>query len=63
MRPSSFEDEERSTIGAFSEEPPAQTPVSVDGVRRPSMGTPAAAVIQKVPAVELEHHSAMDFPP
>jgi hypothetical protein len=63
MRPSSSEDEERSTTGAFLEEPPTQTPMSVGGARRPSVGTPAVAIIHKVPTVELEHHSVMDFPP
>jgi hypothetical protein len=35
-------------IGAFPEEPPAQTQVSVGGVRRPPAGILAVVVIEKV---------------
>jgi hypothetical protein len=52
IRHSSSEDEERSTIGAFSEDPPPQTPVSVGSMRRPSVGTSVAMVIQSLLAVE-----------
>jgi hypothetical protein len=52
MRLSSLEDEERSTTGVFPKDPLAQTPVSVDSVRRPLVGTSVAAVIQRVLVVE-----------
>jgi hypothetical protein len=63
MRPSTSEDEDRSTTGAFLEGPPAQTLVNVGGAMRPPTGTLTVVVIPKVPTVESEHCSTMDFPP
>jgi hypothetical protein len=51
MGPSSSEDEETSTTGAFPEGPPAQTPVIECGARRPPVGTLVVVVIQKMSAV------------
>jgi hypothetical protein len=46
------EGEDRSTTVAFSEGPPAQTPVSEDGERTPLMGILAVVEIQTVPMEE-----------
>jgi hypothetical protein len=62
MRSPSSEDEERSTVGAFPEDPLAPTSMSGGGMRKPSMETSAAMVVQMVPAVESWHRLVMDSP-
>jgi hypothetical protein len=57
-----IQNEERSTTGAFPEGPPAQTPVSMGGARRPLAGTPAVMVNLRVLVVESEHYSMVNFP-
>jgi hypothetical protein len=63
MRSSSFEDEDRSIIGAFPKAPPARAPMSKGGVKRSPMGILVAVETQMVSTEEYRCHWVKDFPP
>jgi hypothetical protein len=63
MRSPSSEDKEGSTIGAFSEGPLAQTPMSKGGVRKSRTGILMAVKIQTAPTEESWCHWVMGSPP